>query len=226
MKKMIAVIIILLIIYISLVVVKKMNDENEKINYITVDEVLIIETYLEKIYMWEEVTKEAIPEFTSINHADELWIWNVVGKNITDQEIEYENIMGKAKELFGVEFEVVFPEEGGFNYIHDEDSYVLDNISLDAQKDCFYINKIEKDKNIYTVEIVEYLEDYDVTNTEDEYVYVKNTDREILGKVLLAEIANKGVEIIKENIDKCVVKKIILEKESNKIYIKSVDKIN
>lgn len=229
MKKMIVLIVILSIIYVSLFIDKKIELQNEKKTVVSIDEVIVIETYLEKIYMWQEITNEALPEFEDINDADELWIWNVVGKNIEEQEIEYSEIQKKAVELLGNDFKLQFPEEGGYNYVYieEEDIYMITGISLDAQNDSFYIMNIEKNGDEYIVDVAEYLEDYDVTSgQEEEFVYIKSTKREILGKVAMNELKNMGKEIVKENISKCTQKRIVLKKENEKIYVKSIDKIN
>ena len=77
MKKFIVIIIILLIIFIGLYIYRK-NEIKEKT--VTVDEITQIETYLQKIYMWKEITNEALPTFQNINEAPDNWIWQVVQK--------------------------------------------------------------------------------------------------------------------------------------------------
>lgn len=226
MKKLIAIIIVLVIIYVSLFVYKKIEIEKEKQNYISAEEVIKIETYIEKIYMWQEITNEALPEFENQNEIDELWLWNVIGKNIIDKEITYQSIDDKKIELFGENLEKEFPKEGGFYYIYNEqeDVYTIEGISLDAQNDVFLINNIEKEENAYIVEIVEYLEDYDVTKQGDEEqkVYIKNTKREIIGKVNQSDLKNEGKNIVKENIERFQKKRLVLEMEEDRLYIVSV----
>ena len=97
MKKMIVTIIILFIIFISMVIYRNMEKENE----LKVDEINKIEEYIGKIYGWKEITNEALPEFDDINNAEEKWIWNSIRENLSDFEVEYDQIENKIKELYG-----------------------------------------------------------------------------------------------------------------------------
>ena len=56
---------ILLIIFIGIYINKK-NIGNETV---TATEVNNIEEYISKIYMWQEITEEALPKFNNINDA-------------------------------------------------------------------------------------------------------------------------------------------------------------
>ena len=51
-----------------------------------------MEEYISKIYMWKEITKEALPTFENINNANELWLWEVIKKNLETYETTYEEI--------------------------------------------------------------------------------------------------------------------------------------
>ena len=62
MKKMLVIIFILLIIFIGIYINKK-NIGNE---IVTATEVNNIEEYISKIYMWQEITEEALPKFNNI----------------------------------------------------------------------------------------------------------------------------------------------------------------
>ena len=73
MKKMLAIIAILAIILVGMVVYK--NTAKSTANQVNVQEINEIEEYISKIYMWKEVTNEALPTFEDINQADEIWIW-------------------------------------------------------------------------------------------------------------------------------------------------------
>lgn len=110
MKKLIIIIIILAVIFVGLAVYK--NTAKNTVNNITVEEVDNIQKYISKIYMWKEITNEALPKFDDINNADELWIWEVVKKDLENYEVTYEEIQNKANEIFGENYRNQFPKEG------------------------------------------------------------------------------------------------------------------
>ena len=97
MKKLLAIICVLLVIFIGMFIYKtNINKEN-----VTASEVQNIEDYISKIYMWKEITEEALPKFDNINNAPDLWVWEVVKKDLEDYELSYDEIQEKAKEIFG-----------------------------------------------------------------------------------------------------------------------------
>lgn len=227
MKKMIAIICVLLVIFIGMYI----NQKNEIINKkIRADEVSKIEEYISKIYLWKEVTKEALPEFDNINEAPEDWIWENVKKNLEEYELTYEQIQDKVQELFGTEFTKQFPKEGNKSLMLESESgkYIATDIELDNEKDSFLINKIQKTKENYTVEIMEYLEDYSQI-TEDENgnqkgnIILKNLQEEIITSISGTESETKIIETVKENSDKFSKKTLIIYRgENDKLYLKSV----
>ena len=69
MKKMLVIIVILAMILVSMIIYKNIAiNKNKSVN---VQEVEQIEEYISKIYMWKEITKEALPTFENINNANE-----------------------------------------------------------------------------------------------------------------------------------------------------------
>ena len=227
MKKLIGIILILLIIFIGMYVNRKIEIDN---NTVTVAEVEEIETYMQKIYMWREITKDALPVFDNINNANDIWIWEVVKKNLEEYELSYEKIQEKAKEIFGENFTKAFPKEGTEYLVYDEQKNVYNAIGmgLDQEDDSFLLNKIEKDKEQYKVEIIEYLVDYsefgiETENTEEKDIKIKNLREETIATIKSTEDENKIIDLVKENADKFTKKEIVLNKNSeNKIYISSV----
>jgi len=225
MKKLVAIIIILIIIFIGMLIYKNINTKS---NYISMQEIDKIETYITKIYMWKEITNEAIPEFENINEADDLWVWEVIKKNIEEYEMSYEEITQKGKELFGTNFSKELPIEGSKYLVYDEESklYHAIGMGLDEQEDSFFLNKIERTKSGYEVEIVEYLEDYSGVlrkeqNSEEYDIIIMNTSGKEIGR-RKNTMQENTIEIIKENIEEFTKKKIILESEDGKIYVQSV----
>lgn len=95
MKKMLVIIVILAMILVSMIIYKNIAiNKNKSVN---VQEVEQIEEYISKIYMWKEITKEALPTFENINNANELWLWEVIKKNLETYETTYEEIQQKEK---------------------------------------------------------------------------------------------------------------------------------
>lgn len=227
MKKLVAIICVLLVIFIGMYINKTKSSQK----MVTASEVEKVEEYISKIYMWKEVTEEALPKFNNINEAPDLWTWEVVKKNLEDYELTYEEIQQKATELFGKQFTKQFPKEGTEYIQYDEqtDKYITSGIGLDSLDDCFLIKNINKNKNEYDVEIVEYLEDYSNSagvEDEDEIydIYIKNLNQDTIATIKSNEGETKSIEIVKENIDKFTTKTIKLIKDSDgNIYVKQVE---
>ena len=216
MKKLVAIICVLLVIFIGMYINKTKSSQK----MVTASEVEKVEEYISKIYMWKEVTEEALPKFNNINEAPDLWTWEVVKKNLEDYELTYEEIQQKATELFGKQFTKQFPKEGTEYIQYDEqtDKYITSGIGLDSLDDCFLIKNINKNKNEYDVEIVEYLEDYSNSagvEDEDEIydIYIKNLNQDTIATIKSNEGETKSIEIVKENIDKFTTKTIKLIKD-------------
>ena len=120
MKKMYIIIVILAIIFISMLAYKNMSVGTK--NNVNVEEVQKIEEYISKIYMWKEVTNEALPTFEDINQANDLWIWEVVKQNLDEYVVDYDTIQNKAKEIFGQSFSKQFPKEGNETITYDSET--------------------------------------------------------------------------------------------------------
>ena len=220
MKKMLIIIIILLTILIGMIIYK--NTLVGAKNNISVKEIEEIQNYISKIYMWKEVTIEALPEFEDVNQVDELWIWEVVKKNLEEYEITKEKIEAKAKEILGENFKKSFPEEGNKSFEYDDtlNKYVATETILDEKEDTFLLNNIIKTKEGYQVEIIEYLEDY----SEDNKVIIKNFNEEELGRVNTNESETKIKEIVKNNKERFNKKKIYLKIQNNDLVVQKVEK--
>lgn len=226
MKKLLAIICVLLVIFIGMYIYK--NNINR--NIVTISEVEQIENYISKIYMWQEITEDALPKFDDINNAPELWIWEVVKKNLEEFELQYNQIQEKGIEIFGDKFKKEFPKEGSEYIYYDEnlEKYIATGIGLDTLDDVFFIKNIEKTKNEYKVEIVEYLEDYENAmgiEKEDEIynINIENLDHEVVATIKSDESETKAIEVVKENIDKFSTKTLNLVKDiEGKIFVESV----
>lgn len=226
MKKLVAIISILLVIFVGMYVNRSKSNQN----LITATEVEKVEEYISKIYMWKEITGEALPKFDNINDAPDVWTWEVVKKDLENYELTKDEIQNKATELFGNQFKKQFPQEGTEYMQYDEKlgKYISTGIELDTLEDCFYIKNIKKTKDGYEVEIAEYLEDYvNSLGVEDENeiyeIYIKNLNEETIENVKNTEGETKIIEVVKENLNKFTTKTVNLKKNSNgNIYVESV----
>ena len=172
------------------------------------------------MYLWKEVSGEALPKFDNINNASDSWIWEVVKKNLEKYELTYEEIQQKAVEIFGKNFTKEFPKEGSEYMYYDENTqkYITTGIGLDPLEDMFFIRSINKTNNGYEVEIIEYLQDYsdetissgeDGQNEEEQYdIYIRNLDLEEIFTIKNIDSESVKLEKIKENIDKFSIKTV------------------
>ncbi|MCI8411470.1 MAG: hypothetical protein HFJ40_03330 [Clostridia bacterium] len=221
MKKMFIIIIILAIIFVGMVVYK--NTAVGSKNNVSVNEVQEIEQYISGIYMWEEVTNEALPIFEDINNANDLWTWEVIKKNLEQYEISYEEIKQKSKEIFGESFTKEFPKEGTSSFEYDEeiDKYFATEIITDNKEDLFLLSNINKTSEGYIVDIIEYLEDY----SEENNIKVVNFNNEEIGNISISENESKVQEIVKNNKERFSKKRVVLKKENDKLVVQKVEKV-
>ena len=222
MKKLLAIIAVLLVILIGMIIYR--NSRNQVKN-ISVEEVSSIEQYLQKIYLWKEITNQAIPLFETIEEADDTWIWEVVKKNLEEYEVDKIQLEEKAKDLFGQEFAKEYPGEGTKSFVYDEETkkYYPTESQLDEQEDLFLLDTIQRTEEGYDVEIVEYLEDY--TKAEEGQVEIKNINDEMIASVDSNQVDVKGIDLVKENKDRFTKKRIFLKVEGDKIFVTKVEEV-
>lgn len=223
MRKMLIIIGILSIIFFGMIAYRKLEVKNS--TTVNAGEVTQIQSYIEKIYLWKEVTKEALPTFSDINQANDKWIWEVVKNNLDDYEISLEEANKKVKELFGKECNKQMPKEGNSSFIYNEESgkYEATGVELDNKQDTFLINNITKTKDGYQVEIIEYL----INHMNENDITVENTNEESLGTVGNSANDTKIQDIVKQNKSRFTKKKITLKKESeseNSLVVEKVEK--
>lgn len=231
MKKLIVIIIILLMIFIGMYIYKQNRIVNNQNTEVSVEEINKIETYLQKIYMWREITGDALPVFDNINNAPEVWLWEVVKKNLEEYELTYGQLQDKTKEIFGEDLQKEFPKEGYeyMEYNEETDTYYAIGSGLDNQEDVFLLDKIQKQENAYVVQIVEYLEDYSegYETTDTEYnIQIKNLNDETIGEVKSTESETNIQQFVKDNINRFTKKEVNLKTdESGNLYVTSVRNI-
>lgn len=219
MRKMLVIIVILLFIFVGMICYKKVAVA--KSSDIKANEVIQVEEAISKVYLWEEVTNEALPKFSNINNAEDKWIWEAVKNNLENYELEYDEIQLKAKELFGQNFTKEFPKEGNqsFSYSEEKQKYIAEEIETDQKEDDFLLDKIRKTKEGYEVEILEYIADY----TEENIIIVKNTNDEELSKISASEDESAIQNVVKSKKDNCTRKKVTLKKENENLIVEKVE---
>ena len=109
----------------------------------------------------------------------------------------------------------------------ENNMYYSTSIELDEEEDRFIIDNINKSKSEYEVEIIEYLEDYSNTITNEEgtsgNVYIKNFNNEIIFSVDCNENESAIIDKVKENKDRFSKKMLTLERnEEGEIFVKNV----
>ena len=221
MKKMLIIIVILASILIGMIIYKNIAISSK--NNINIQEIQKIEENISNIYLWKEVTNVALPEFENINEITDIWIWEVVKKNIDKFEVNYDEIVQTSKEIFGQNFNKEFPKSGNasFKYDKEKDIYIPTEVTLDQKEDVFIISDIKKNEEGYEVEIIEYLEDY----TNEQKVLIRNLTDEEIGQVGSNESETKIQEIVKENVSRFNKKKIFFKKENNRLIAQKITKI-
>ena len=222
MKKLIIMIVIVAIIFVGMIIYKNVMIKN---NAITIQEVERIEEYINQIYMWKEITNEALPVFDDINQAPDEWLWEVVKKNSEEDVLSNEQLKEKAKELFGEMFDKEIPEQGTKYLIpsEEEGKYQAIGVELDQQVDLFLLDKINKTENGYEVDIIEFLEDDNpmIGDEPENYILIKNLNNEEIAKTS-GTSENEEKEIVKRNSEKFSKKKISLRKDKEKLYVEKV----
>ena len=231
MKKLIVIIVILLLIFVGMYMYKHNKIIGNQSTEVSIDEINKIETYLQKIYMWREITGDALPVFDEINDAPDVWLWEVVKKNLEEYTLTYEQLQDKAKEIFGEDLQKEFPKEGYeyMEYNEETNTYYAIGSGLDNQEDVFLLDKIQKQDNGYTVQIVEYLEDYSEGYETSDGAYniqIKNLKDEIIGEVNSEESETNIQQVVKDNINRFTKKEVNLKTDENgSIYVTSVRNI-
>ena len=119
-------------------------------------------------------------------------------------------------------FNKQFQKEGNESFIYNSETnkYTATEVELDQEEDSFLLENIVKTESGYEVEILEYLEDY----SNEESVVIKNTNEEEIGRVGIDDSETKVQEIVKNNKDRFIKKKIYIKNENNNLVIERVEK--
>ena len=223
MKKLVTIIIILAIVFIVMLI-NRTSTINAQDN-ITITDINKIEEYIQKIYTWKEVVGEALPKFDNINNANDLWIWEVVKKNLEEFELTKEQIQQKAKEIFGQDFTKELSNETtkSFEYNAQMQKYYPTQTEFDNEEGSFLLNTITKTQDGYIVEIIEYLEDYSKVIEGMDIVLIRNLNEEEIGQAKSENDEQNIQDIIKRNEEKFTKKTIYLKQVEENLYVQKIE---
>ena len=65
-----------------MIIVRNTKVQNNESNNVSIEEIEQIEQKISSVYLWREITEEALPTFDNINNANDKWIWEVVKNNL------------------------------------------------------------------------------------------------------------------------------------------------
>ncbi len=99
MRKLLITIGILLVIFVGMLAYKNVKVKTN--NKISATEVTQIQDTISKLYLWKEVTGDALPEFNDINQAKRQMDMGSRKNNLENYEVTYDEINEKTKEIFG-----------------------------------------------------------------------------------------------------------------------------
>ena len=185
------------------------------------------EKYLEKIFVEDGNIDNPLPEFDDISKAPQNWIWNVVYKNLDNEEnsYTYEQIQEKLVLLFSEKLNISFPEEGINNLIVK--NATTGNYSkvenLNVKKEYKYCIKTStQEDNIYKLYILEYVIQDDIENST--YILFDKSENEIKRYRYNNEIEKE--EIQQEIKNDVVMQNLDLNEKQIKMEVENIDKIN
>ena len=114
-------------------------------------------------------------------------------------------------------------------YNEQNDTYYAVGIGLDNQEDLFLLDTIQKNNDDYSIQIVEYLEDYSegYEAIDDNYnIQIKNLNDTTIGEVKSTEAEANIQQFVKDNINEFTKKEVNLKKDENgNLHITSVQSI-
>ena len=196
-------IIIIIVIIVAVVALKDKKTSNEintiepqnEINEVFENEIkdvgkqkISVEEYLESIHPVKE--GDTFPIFNSIEEADIYWIWSTSLENGGKTEMgttyaKKKDILDSAKKLYGSNIPD-FPESEetleslDIHYLQNNNSYSYVGNSRSIPKNSFYkiLSKNEIEKDIFEVEIAEYL----VYEWAEPYVLIEDIYGETLAR--------------------------------------------
>lgn len=165
-------------------------------------------------------SNKKLPTFTNINEAELEWVW----KNVRDcmeymakESFEYQDIINYAKVIYGDNFNLELPKEGGYGFIYYSKSnqYSIDEIAENMENEDIYftVKNVDKNEKQAVVEIVEY------TIKEEENEEQQNGDEYKETLSLYDNVGNfvKSYEIDYENDDDYMEKWEEIEKDSKEM---------
>lgn len=201
----------------------------------------LIEDYISKIYLGTGLvdSKDVLPEFDDINQASTDWILNCIHLELSKYSdinvFSEEELNAVKKDLFSEKLTIDLPEEDTYeNIVKNEDGqYVLSYRDYEPDYLNYYIvdSIKEIDNNQVEVNLVEYRTNFIIGEETEIKVYNLKSDKVLVTQ----EITDMGEEgysesdrnittFVANNKEKFSKVKIILEKEKDNYYVKSIER--
>ena len=253
-KFLIILILIASIIYLGYLFINRNHAENveiEKVNNMTttksVDSSMsgadqdLIEDYIRKIYLGIGLvdSKDVLPEFLDINNASTDWILNCIhlelARNSESNIFSQDEIKKVQKELFGDKLTIDLPVEDSYGNIvkNEEGKYILSYRSYEPDYLNYYIvDSIKKiNDSMVEVNLIEYRTNSIIGEETEIKVYTLNSN-EILFTQEITDMDEEGMSESDRNVTNFVATnkekfsnvKLILEKEKDNYYVKSIER--
>lgn len=183
-------------------------------NRLTDTEKQEIKQYINRIYNSHYV--EAVPVFEHINQANEDWIWRMASEYLVQtkgmHEFTSDEVEKTSKILYGDHFSKKIAKSSSrlVKYLEEDNKYCIPGMSVDMVWD-YIIKTVIKQENQYTIEIVEYMESYEMGLNPVEKVILNSEYEEITSFPLKYFSASNDEEMK------------LLEEESETIKAKAKD---
>lgn len=186
-----------------------------------------IETFVDKIFLGNGLTQEALPEFNNILEADKNWMFSMLYYDlVTNDSLKYtytyEEVQEELNNIIGKNTYIQFPQEGTDKIMKKEDKYIVAPSGLIATSfEGYTISNIGILNGNYIVTINEYK--YQISEDNSNYNFIDKTGNVIKSysasdntKENWNVIEEEMKDYVKDNQDKFARKDITIMKDTNK----------
>lgn len=185
-----------------------------------------IETFIDKIFLGNGLTKEALPEFNNILEADKSWMFSMLYYDlVTNDSLKYtytyEEVQEELNNIIGKNTSIQFPQEGTDKIMKKEDKYIVAPSGLIATSfEGYTISNIGISNGNYIVSINEFK--YQISEDNANYNFIDKTGN-VIKSYSVSDNTKEDWNVIEEemkdyvrnNQDKFVKKDITIMKEKD-----------